>query len=136
MSARGWKRYYLISIQHHSHRIESSRERRWGIRDKCTLCCNCVRGAHIICGSQMLDLLFLDYPASAFVLLWRDFLFDQKHSHVPCHLLYYDPAIFLIVLCQMSSSGSIDVCHWVALCPERKESPLQRILVSLLYSRS
>lgn len=134
MSARGWKKYYLISIQPHCCRMESSREHRGG---ECILCCRtvCVRGTYGI-WPERLDSPFRNYPEGAFVLLWQKIFYLIKRT---AGIL--SPAL----LCSSHSSfvnTGLDIYQGLRLCAsgvalptERKGSPLQRVLGSLLYNR-
>ena len=93
MSARGWKRYYLISIQHHCHRMESSREQRWDSRDKYTLCCKTVcEGTYNMCHTDAQFAISELSRKFSCVIVTKSYLFDQMHSHVACHQ-YYAPFI-------------------------------------------
>ena len=137
MSARGWKRYYLISIQHHRHRMESSREQRWDSGDKYTLCCKTAYEG--IYNMRPTDAWFAisELPRKFFcVIVAKSYLFDQRHSHVAYHSLIMLQLFFYFV----NTGSHIFFRNWRCVPLEwpfkqRKQNPLQRILGSWLYSR-
>lgn len=132
MSARGWKRYYLISIQHHCHRMESSREQRWDSRDKYTLCCKTVcEGTYNMCHTDAQFAISELSRKFSCVIVTKSYLFDQMHSHVACHQSYAPFILFFF----LSTGSHIFFRDWRCVFLEwpskqRKQNLLQRILGS------